>query len=138
MSIGAIANIVDAAPAAPRHDTVADRVNQVKDSPPVAGPPETAAPQDATVTTLSDAARAQREAEESLRAAAAEALAVLEDQAARERAAVDETAYLAEQRRDAAVLAAINAEIRIAFGALPSPLTGDPVLREPGHVDVIA
>jgi hypothetical protein len=43
-----------------------------------------------------------------------------------------------DQRQDAIVLAALNAGIRLAYGALPSPLSGDPVLRAPGHLDVIA
>lgn len=136
MSIGAIANIVNTAPAASRPEPV-DRPSQVENPPPPSQP-ETSALQDATVTTLSDAVKAQREAEESLRAAAADALAAFEDQAARQKEAVDDAADLAEQRRAAAVLAAINDEIRLAYVGLPSPLTGDPVLREPGYVDVIA
>jgi len=75
---------------------------------------------------------------ESLRAAAADALATLQDQAAREQQAVDEAGALAVQQRDATLVFAMNAEIRLAYGALPSPGTGDPVLREPGQVDVIA
>jgi hypothetical protein len=74
---------------------------------------------------------------ENLRAAAA-ALSTLQDQAAREQEAVDEAGALAVQQRDATLLFAMNAEIRLAYGALPSPGTGDPVLREPGQVDVIA
>lgn len=138
MSIGAIASIVNTATLGSRPEPVVDRANQVESSPPAVDQPEISALQDATVTTLSDAVRAQQEAEASLRAAAAEALAAAEDQAAREKKAVDDAADLAEQRRDANVLAAINAEIRLAYGGLPSPLTGDPALREPGQVDVIA
>jgi hypothetical protein len=74
---------------------------------------------------------------ENLRAAAA-ALATLQEHAAQQQEAVDEAGTLAVQQRDAAVVFAMNAEIRLAYGALPSPGTGDPVLREPGQVDLIA
>jgi len=143
MSIGAIASIVNTATAASRQEPGADhRQNHPESSAPGGsegvGQPEIASSQDATVTTLSDAARAQQEAEESLRAAAADALAALQDHAVRQQEAVEEVAAAAAQHLDVSFLYAINAEIHTAFGGLPSPLTGDPVLREPAQVDVVA
>jgi hypothetical protein len=69
---------------------------------------------------------------------AADALTALQDHAAVQQKAIDDAAALAEQQRDATALFALNAEIRLAYGALPSPVTGDPVLREPGQLDVVA
>jgi len=196
MSIGAIANIVSSTTgtvtAASRSEPAADRTGPGDGPPRGGGQPEIAAPQDATVTTLSDEARAQQAADEqaaldadqaaftsatagtsavtslvyrdwaagtpavddgavqealnaldeasreNLQAATAEALSARENQAALQQEAIDDAAALADQQRDASVLHAINAEIRLAYGALPSPHTGDPVLREPGQVDIIA
>lgn len=61
-----------------------------------------------------------------------------QDQTTLEQKAVDDAATTAVQRQDDIVLAAINAGIRVAFGALSSPITGDPALREPGKVDIVA
>lgn len=112
-SIPALTSVVylDWAPGAPTHDD--------------------GAVQDA-LNALTEASR------ENLHAAAAAALNAAQDQGALEQKAVDDAAALAVQQRDATVLFALNAEIRLAYGALPSSGTGDPVLREPGRLDVIA
>jgi hypothetical protein len=87
---------------------------------------------------VQDALNALTEASRENLHAAAAALDAAQEQAALEQEAVDDAAALAVQRRDESVLSALNAEIRLAYGALPSPGTGDPVLREPGQLDVIA
>jgi len=61
-----------------------------------------------------------------------------QDQNAFEQKAVEDAASVAVQRQDDIVLAAINAGIRVAFGSLATPITGDPALREPGKVDIVA
>ena len=195
MSIGAIANIVSTTStvtAASRSEPAAERTGPGDGPPRGGGQQDVAAPQDATVTTLSDEARAQQAADEqaardaeqaalaaagastsavtslvyrdwaagapavddgavqealnaldeasreNLQAATAQALSAREDQAAQQQEAIDDAAALTDQQRELALLHAVNAEIRLAYGALPSPHTGDPVLREPGQVDVIA
>jgi hypothetical protein len=88
---------------------------------------------------VQDALNALTEASrENLQAAIAGALTTLQDQAAVQQKAIDDTRAMADKEKDATALFALNAEIRLAYGALPSPVTGDPVLREPGQVDVIA
>lgn len=88
---------------------------------------------------VQDALNALTEASrENLDDAVAAALQTLHDEAALQQKAVDDAAALADQQRDASLLFALNAEIRIAYGALPSSGTGDPVLRDPGQLDVIA
>jgi len=52
--------------------------------------------------------------------------------------AVDDAGAAAVQRQDDIVLAALNAGIRVAFGSLATPITGDPALREPGKVEIVA
>jgi len=52
--------------------------------------------------------------------------------------AIEDAAAAAVQREDDIVLTAINAGIRVAFGSLATPITGDPALREPGKVDIVA
>jgi hypothetical protein len=184
MSIEAVANVVSThisdRAVSNRPEPIPDNTGQVRILPQADDPPK------ATVTTLSEAARALQATDEqaardapveasvsalsnviyrdwapgaptgddgavqealdalteasreSLNLAVAAALTVLHDQAALEQKAVDEAKTLADQQRDAAVLSALNAEIRLAYGALPSPVAGDPVLRDPGQVDVIA
>jgi|GEM_PF-3146715 len=61
-----------------------------------------------------------------------------QDQNALEQKAVEDATGAAVQRQDDIVLAAINAGIRVAFGSLATPITGDPALREPGKVDIVA
>jgi len=52
--------------------------------------------------------------------------------------AIEDAATAAVQQEDDIVLTAINAGIRVAFGSLATPITGDPALREPGKVDIVA
>jgi hypothetical protein len=183
MSIEAIANVVSthvSDRAVSRPEPIPDNTGQVK------WLPQADDPQEATVTTLSAAARALQATDEqaardpaagpsvlaltsvvyrdwapgaptddggavqdalkalteasreSLEEAVADALTALHDQAALENKIAEEAQALADQQRDTAILSALNADIRLAYGALPSPLTGDPVLRDPGQVDVIA
>jgi hypothetical protein len=88
---------------------------------------------------VQDALNALTEASrENLQVAVDAALTALHDQAALEQRAIDAARTTDDQQKDATALFARNAEIRLAYGALPSPVTGDPVLREPGQVDVIA
>jgi len=68
----------------------------------------------------------------------ADAIAAQEDQTAFEQKAIDDAASAAVQRQDDIVLAALNAGIQVAFGALATPITGDPALRQPGRVEIVA
>ena len=61
-----------------------------------------------------------------------------QDQSALEQKTIEDSATAALQRQDDIVLTAINAGIRVAFGSLATPITGDPALREPGKVDIVA
>jgi len=61
-----------------------------------------------------------------------------QDQTTFEQKAIEDAATAGVRQQDDIVLAAINAGIRVAFGALATPLTGDPALREPGKVDIVA
>lgn len=61
-----------------------------------------------------------------------------QDQAALDQHAVQNAATAGVQRQDDILLAALNAGIRVAFGSLATPITGDPALREPGKVEVVA
>ena len=61
-----------------------------------------------------------------------------QDQSALEQKTIEASATAALQRQDDIVLTAINAGIRVAFGSLATPITGDPALREPGKVDIVA
>lgn len=67
-----------------------------------------------------------------------DAIQAQQDQTTLEQKAVDDTATASAQRQDDIVLAAINAGIRVAFGSLSTPITGDPALREPGKIDIVA
>ncbi|HEY4187727.1 MAG TPA: hypothetical protein VGP07_21800 [Polyangia bacterium] len=68
----------------------------------------------------------------------ADAVKAQQTQADLDQKTVDDAAAAASQQQDAIVLAAINAGIRLAFGAVSSPITGDPALREPGQVEIVA
>jgi len=68
----------------------------------------------------------------------ASAISAQQDQAAFEQKTVDAAASAAVQQQDNIVLAAMNAGIQLAFGALATPITGDPALREPGRVEIVA
>jgi len=61
-----------------------------------------------------------------------------QDQTALDQQAVQDATTTALRRDDDNLLAVLNAGIRVAFGSLATPLTGDPALREPGKVDVVA
>ena len=67
-----------------------------------------------------------------------DAIHAQQDQTTLEQKVVDGAATASAQREDDIVLVAINAGIRVAFGALSTPITGDPALREPGKVDIVA
>ena len=84
----------------------------------------------AALDALDEASRANQQAE-------ADAIVAQQDRAAQDQKAADAAATAAVQQHDTIVLAAINAGIQLAFGALASPITGDPALRQPG-LDVVA
>ena len=67
----------------------------------------------------------------------AEVLATARTHAADADAAARTAAADAGAKQDAIQTAAINAGIQTAYGALATPITGDPALRQPG-LDVIA
>ena len=67
-----------------------------------------------------------------------DAIKAQQAQTAFDQQTIDDAATATLQREDDIVLAAINAGIRVAFGALSTPITGDPALREPGKVDIVA
>jgi len=68
----------------------------------------------------------------------ADALSAQQDQATFEQKAVNDSASAAVQQQDNIVLAALNAGIQLAFGAMATPITGDPALRQPGKVEIVA
>jgi len=67
-----------------------------------------------------------------------DAIKAQQEQTAFDQQTIDDAATATLQREDDIVLAAINAGIRVAFGSLSTPITGDPALREPGKVDIVA
>jgi thiol:disulfide interchange protein len=68
----------------------------------------------------------------------AAAVTAQQDQATHEQHAISEAATASVQRQDDIILAALNAGVQLAFGALATPITGDPALRQPGRVEVVA
>ena len=59
------------------------------------------------------------------------------DEADRQQKAVLAAAAAETDRQDAIVLAALNAGIRLAYGALPASLADEPMLQAPIHLNVI-
>jgi hypothetical protein len=68
----------------------------------------------------------------------ADALTAQQAQDDLEQKTIDDAAAATARQQDDVVLAAINAGIRLAYGAVASPITGDPALREPGQVEIVA
>jgi multidrug efflux pump subunit AcrA (membrane-fusion protein) len=67
-----------------------------------------------------------------------DAIQAQQDQTAREQQAIDDAATVAANQQDDLTLAAVNASIQLAYGALATPITGDPALRQPGKVEIVA
>ncbi len=67
-----------------------------------------------------------------------DAIQTQQDQATLEQQAIDDAATAAANQQDDLTLAAVNANIQLAYGALATPITGDPALRQPGKVEIVA
>ncbi len=87
---------------------------------------------------VQDALDALDEASRENLLAESDAITTQQQQSDLEQKTIDDAATAQQQQSDDIVLAAINAGIQVAFGALATPVTGDPAPRQPGRVDIVA